>query len=637
MFSKKWIVLIALVAIAAMILPACAPAPTPQVIVKEVPVEKKVVETVVVEKEVPVVKEVPKEVVKEVMVTPTPVPGAEKVTLDMFWGTEPPTFDPSLATDTTSVWGDELFFLGLTGFATDGVTTIPELATKWEASADGLVVTFHLRNDVKWVRYNPATDQVEEVKDKDGNPRMVNANDVVYGVKRTLNPNTASDYAYVLYIIKGAEAFNTADPTKLSAEEFKALEDAVGVRAVDDYTVEYTLEHAAGYFPAIAGMWVARPMPQWNIEEYGDRWTEAGLMVTNGPYALKEWAHGARLTLVKNPLWYGWAEKGAGNIEVIQGPVIMEASTGMAMYEAGELDYLGDPGWGPPLPDIDRIKADPVLNKEFKINPFLCTYYYGFVNTKPPFKDNPLLRKAFAAAIDRKSLIDNVLKGEQKPAHTFVCPGIFGNAADDMTIAPYLLDYTEGLKKAKEWIAQAGYPEGEGLDLVLMHNVSEAHARIAQAIQAMWAAAFPKAKITIETQEWKVYLKTLLPTSPDEEKPDIYRIGWCADYPDANNWLNEVFNPKSSQNYAKYDNPKFTELIEKAAVEQDPEVRKKLYNEAERIFIDEDMGIAPIYYYTRLTMDKPYMTNRPLQPGGGGDPVWLWTMDWAAKKAAKAK
>jgi len=590
-----------------------------------------------VTKVVEVTKEVVKEVTKEVVVTPTPVPGEEKVTLDMIWGTEPPTFDPSLATDTTSVWGDELFFMGLTGFDVDGVTTLPELATKWDISADGTVYTFHLRNDVKWVRYNPATDQVEEEKDENGNPRMVTAHDVVYGVKRTLNPKTASDYAFVLYIIKGAEAFNTADPTALSEEEFKALEDAVGVKAVDDYTVEYTLEHAAGYFPMIAGMWVARPMPAWAIEEHGDRWTEPGFIVTNGPYALKEWAHGAHLTLVKNPFWPDWGKPGMGNIEVIQGPVIMEASTGMSMYEAGEVDYLGDPGWGPPLPDIDRIKADPVLSKEFKIHPFLCTYYYGFLNTKPPFKDNPNLRKAFCAAIDRKSLIDNVLKGEQKPAHTFVCPGIFGNAADDMTIAPYLLDHEEGLKKAREWIAEAGYPEGEGLDLVLMHNVSEAHAQIAQAIQAMWKEAFPKAKITIETQEWKVYLKTLLPDAPDEEKPHIYRIGWCADYPDANNWLNEVFNPKSSQNYAKYNNPKFTELIEKAAVEQDPEVRKKLYNEAERIFIDEDMGICPIYYYTRLTLDKPYMTNRPLQPGGGGDPVWLWTMDWEAKKAAKAK
>jgi len=618
--KKSAMLLLAVSLVLAMVAVQCGPAPTPEV------VEKVVKETVVVEVE--------KEVEKIVEVTPTPVPGEEKVTMDIVWGTEPPSFDPALATDTTSVWGDELLFLGLTGFDVDGVTTIPELATRWDVSADGTVYTFSLRNDAKWVRYNPATDQVEEEKDENGNPRMVTANDVVYGVKRTLNPKTASDYAYVLYIIKGAEAFNTADPTALSAEEFKALEDAVGVKAVDDYTVEYTLEHAAGYFPMIAGMWVARPMPQWNIEAYGDRWTEAGLMVSNGPYVLKEWTHGARVTLVKNPFWYGWAEPEMGNIEVIQGPVVMESSTQMAMYEAGEVDYMSDPGWTPPLPDMDRIKADPVLSKEFTINPYLCTYYYGFVNTKPPF-DNVLLRKAFAAAIDRKSLVENVTKGEQKPAHTFVCPGIFGNAADDMTIAPYLLDYEEGLKKAKEWIAEAGYPEGEGLDLVLMHNVSEAHAKIAQAIQAMWAEAFPKAKITIETQEWKVYLKTLLPDAPDEEKPNIYRIGWCADYPDANNWLNEVFHPQSSQNYAKYNNPRFTELIEKAAVEPDPEVRKQLYNEAEHIFIDEDMGIAPIYYYTRPTLFKPYITNHPLQPGGGGDPAWLWTLDWEAKKAAK--
>ena len=128
--------------------------------------------------------------------------------------------------------------------------------------------------------------------------------------------------------------------------------------------------------------------------------------------------------------------------------------------------------------------------------------------------DNVLVRKAFSAAIDRQSLIDNVLKGEQRPAHSFAPPGIFGNVADDFSVGGWMVedDYEAQVTQAQAWLEEAGYPEGEGLDLLLMHNTSEAHALIAQAIQAMWAEAFPKAAITIENQEWQVYLKTLLPT-----------------------------------------------------------------------------------------------------------------------------
>jgi oligopeptide transport system substrate-binding protein len=336
---------------------------------------------------------------------------------------------------------------------------------------------------------------------------------------------------------------------------------------------------------------------------------------------------------VKNPLW---VDADTVQIEVIQGPIIQEASTQMAMYEANEVDMMADPGWGPPLPDMDRIKADPQLSQELLIAPRLCTYYYGFVTTKPPF-DDVTVRKAFAAAIDRQSLIDNVLKGDQLPAHSFAPPGIFGNVADDMSIGSWMVmdSYADQVKQAQDWLSEAGYPEGEGIDATLMYNTSEAHAQIAQAVQAMWAEAFPKASISVENQEWSVYLKTLLPDSPDEDKPDIYRLGWCADYPDENNWVNEVFNSKSGQNYAKYFKPEFDALVEQAANEADPEVRKDLYKQAETMFMD-DQGIAPIYYYTYVRLYKPWLTKVVISPVTG-DPIAEWEIDWAAKTAARGQ
>ena len=240
MFSKK-IALLLVVAVVMGLVAACggaAPQPETITVVETVVVEKEVekivegetitvVETVVVEKEVE--KEVIVEVEKEVMVDPDD-PDAGRVRLDSVIGTEPPSLDPALGTDTTSIFFIRQMFMGLTGFDEDA-NVVPELATEWETSDDGLVWTFKMRDDVNWVHRDPATGEFEVVA-------PVTANDVVYGVQRTLDPNTASDYAYVLYVIDGAEAYNTADP---NAEDFEDIKAALGVKALDDYTVEITL------------------------------------------------------------------------------------------------------------------------------------------------------------------------------------------------------------------------------------------------------------------------------------------------------------------------------------------------------------------------------------------------------------
>lgn len=482
MISKKILLLLSVSLLMGLVAACGASAPEPETIT--------VVETVVVEKEVQgetvtVVEtvEVVKEVVKEVEAAN---PDADRIRLDLAIGSEPPSLDPALATDSTSIFFIRQMFVGLTAFD-ERANVVPALATDWEVSDDGLEWTFNLRDDINWVHRDPNTGEFEVVG-------PVTAQDVVYGVRRTLDPNTASSYSYVLYPIAGAEELNTADPT---AENFQELLDGLGVSAPDETTVVFTLREPAAYFPSIAGMWVTFPQPQATIEQWGENWTEAGLIVTNGPYSLRQWSHGAEIWVEKNPLWVNADDV---QIELVGGPIINEESTHMALYENNEIDaMISPPGWGPPLPDMDRIKADPQLSQELLIAPQLCTYYYGFVNTRPPF-DNPLVRKAFAAAIDRQSLIDNVLKGEQRPAHSFTPPGIFGNVADNMEIGDFLIEsnYADQVAQAQEWLAEAGYPEGEGLEVTLGHNTSESHAQIAQAIQAMWQEAFPKATINIK-------------------------------------------------------------------------------------------------------------------------------------------
>ncbi|MDH7486655.1 MAG: peptide ABC transporter substrate-binding protein [Anaerolineae bacterium] len=607
--NKKWAIVLGVLVIASLVLTAC-PQVTPQVI------EKVVKETVVVEVEKPVEVQKVVEVEKIVEVTPTPSPEEEKVTLNWNWGTEIPSLDPALATDTTSIDALRNLYIGLTQLTPDG-EVLPMLATEWEVSEDGLEYTFKLRDDAQWVKYKPGTKEIEVM-------RPVTAQDVVYGTKRTLDPRTGSDYAYVLYVIKGAQALNTADFTALSKEEQQALLDGVGIEAPDDYTVKVTLEYPAPYFLGIASMWVMRPMPQEPIEEYGDRWIEPGFYWSNGPMVMTEWVHDDHMTMEKNPYWWGADEV---EIERVYGVMVVEASTAFAMYEANELDVTG-----PPLEEMDRVKTDPVLSKELYIAPRDCTYYYGFTMDKPPV-DNVLVRKALSAAIDRQGLIDNVIKGNQLPANTFAPAMIFGNAAGDPDIAPWALDYELGKEMAKQWLAEAGYPNGEGFPpITLMFNTSEGHAKIAQAIAAMWQDVLG-ITVKVENQEWKVYLQTIDKDTPVEEMPHVWRLGWCADYPDENNWVHEVFHAEEGNNNPRATPSRFEELTKAAQLEQDPEARKALYKEAEKILCDEEARIAPIYYYTTVTLTKPWVTYRTYGEMSGTS-FFQWKIDWEAKKAA---
>jgi oligopeptide transport system substrate-binding protein len=630
MLPKKWALTFGVLVIASMLLAACPqPAPQVQTVVETVVVKETVVETV--KETVEVVKEVVEEKIVEVTATPE---GGEKITAQWNLGAEPPSLDPSLATDTTSIDVIENLFLGLTGFDPEG-NLEPELATEWSASEDGLTYTFTMRDDAVWVSYTPSGGAVEA--------GPVTAFDIVYGVKRTCNPATASDYAYVNYIIAGCQEWNTADTTAMSAEEVTALGDAVGVTAVDSYTVQFQIDNPAPYFPAIAGMWVNRPQPQATIEQYGETWTEAGKIVTNGPYVVTSWFHNDSMTFEKNPHWYGWAEEGRGNIDRVEAIFLTEASTSFAMYEAGELDTDAVP-----LPDMDRVKTDPVLSQELYIAPSACNYYYGFITTKPPM-DNVLVRKALSAAIDRKSMVENVLKGGQIPANTFAPSMIFGNAAEDPDIAPWALTeeqggtgYAAAVEQAKAWLAEAGYPDGEGFPAItIMHNTSEAHAQIAQAIQAMWKEALG-IDVNVENQEWRVYLETVDKATPIDQVPHVYRLGWCADYPDANNWLHEVFNTNAGDDNPRWeataneplspDGMSFNQLTEEAQATTDPEARKALYKAAEKILTEDGAAYAPIYYYTTVNVTKPYLQRTFY--GLGGERIETWVLDWEAKKAA---
>jgi oligopeptide transport system substrate-binding protein len=340
------------------------------------------------------------------------------------------------------------------------------------------------------------------------------------------------------------------------------------------------------------------------------------------------------MVFLKNPHFY---DADSVQIERVYAIMILSSATDMALYENNELDEIHPV----PLEELDRIKEDPVLSQELTIAPALATYYYGFTNNKPPF-DDALVRRAFSAAIDRVSLVEYVTKSGQLPANTFAPQGIFGNAAGDPNIAAWALEPELGKEMAKEWLAEAGYPGGEGFPVVtLMHNSSEAHRTIAEAIQAMWRETLG-VEVEVTNQEFGVYIDTLQKDTPLEQVPHIWRLGWGADYADQNNWLHEVFNCEEGANRLRRncvdeacsacEPSEFDELTAEAATLTDQERRKELYREAERILVEEEAAYAPIYYYTDISLNKPWL-NRTFSKLSGQH--WdKWTIDWEAKKAA---
>jgi oligopeptide transport system substrate-binding protein len=505
-----------------------------------------------------------------------------------------PKLDPALASDSSSLAVVDGLFWGLTDLNSQTYEAIPKLATSWEVSKDGLVWTFHLRGDFYWVSHDPQTQKSEK-------KRQVTAHDVEYAVKRTVDPATRAPFAYVDYIIKNAQAVNTRKSSDL---------DAVGVQAVDDLTVQFTLERPAAYFPSIAGMWFNDPLPKEVMDQFGAKWTEPGSLWSCAPYLLDTWQHRDRLAQVKNPFFYDAKHV---SIATVNWAIITDASAALSKYQAGELDSMADVAWA----DLERIHADPTLSKELRDVLYGDTGYISFNVSKPPL-DNTLVRKALAAAYDKQELIDTVFKSDDMVAKTFAPPGIFGSPALDPNFAGIPYDP----QQARQWLAEAGYPDGKGFPAITLMHVAEAELQpMMQSVQQQWKENLG-IDVTLVSQEWNSYVRTLA-TNPPEAAFQM----WAADYPDENNWVLEVFHPTKGGNEPRWspDDPaakRFMEVTEAAAAEVDPAKRKELYSEAEKILCMDEAIIVPLYHSVRMYLTKPYVER--LYPVFGGLHIEGW-------------
>lgn len=547
---------------------------------------------------------------------------AKVLTLNLGAG-DIPTLDPALAEDSTSIQITTMQHFPIIRDTEDNPGNImPGVAEKRGASEDGLTWTFTVRQGLPWVMWDGSA--VVEVKDDAGAVKYVTANDLEYSIKRLLDPRTASPYAYVFIDslgIVGSGEFNSftapegkdfSDPAV--AEELAKLSDAVAVKALDEYTLEVKIAQELSYAESIFSMWNLAAVPQAAIEEHGDKWTEPGNMMSYGPYVASEWKHDESLTMVANPFWPGIENSPKPTITQITF-LMLDETPAFNNYEAGTLDATGVPST-----ELDRVKADPVLSKELLIAPLFCTYVYGFNVTKAPL-DNVHMRRALSYAVNRQSIVDNVLKGGQEPARWFSRPGLVA--------APTMADSAEtgigyDVDKAKAelelYLKDTGLTADAIPPITFMTNQSEGHIRIAEAIQSMWKETLG-VSIEITAQEWQVFLQTRK-TDP----PQIWRFGWCQDYPDANNFARDVFRSTSSQNDTRWGSEAFDKLVDEAALETDLAKRLDLYRQAENILVLEDAAVIPIYWYTRVGVTKPYVT-RTFAVGAGDERYEKWDIN----------
>lgn len=489
---------------------------------------------------------------------------------------DPKTIDPAL---NAAVDGHQVIQSAFEGLCRvdENQKAIPGMAESWEISEDQLTYTFHLR-DAKWT---------------DGQP--VKAQDFIYAWKRALDPATAAEYAYQMYYLKNAEKINAGEMAM----------DELGAKAIDDKTIELTLESPTPYFLELTAFPTYMPVREDIVSADPEGWAlNMDTYISNGPFKVVEWNHDDVMKLVKNENYYDADKVKLDGIDYV---FIVESSTSFSAFEAGEIDYME----AVPSEQIPLLqeKNDP----NFKIFPYLGDYFYVFnVNAEPVNK--PEVRKALAYAIDRKQIVEQVTKAGQIPATGFVPAGIpmsdgkdFQATSGDHGVA----QDASKVEEAKKLLADAGYPNGEGFPAVeIIYNTSEGHKAIAEAIQAMWKTNLG-INVELRNEEWKVFQ-----TTRNQKQYVIARHGWIGDYVDPMTFL-DMWVTGGGNNDADYSNPKYDEAIAKAKSSVGAE-RDQAMLEAEKILM-EDMPVMPIYYYTNAVMMRENIKNAPKSPLGPVD------------------
>lgn len=488
---------------------------------------------------------------------------AGKMCLELGNTNDPVSLDPHKTQGTweSRITGDML--MGLTQDDPAG-KAVPGMATHWDVSADGKVWTFHLR-DAKW------SDGV-----------AVTADDFVFALRRIMDPKTASAYASLLYIIENAQAVN--EGTRPLA--------ALGVRAIDAKTLEIRLSHPAPFLPELAKHNTMYPVPKHVVEKWGDDWSKPEHFVGNGAFMLKSWKLGDRVVAVKNPLFY---EASTVCFDQVSYYPTTDSSSAQKRVKTGELDANADVASN----KIALLRQPGQMPDYVRVNTYLGTTYLAFNNNVPALKDKRV-RQALSMAIDRDFIAQKLLRGGQKPAYSFVPPGV-ANYPQPATAYWGQWPLAKRQAQAKALLAAAGYGPDRPLTITIKHRNSADPMLFMPAIQADWKQIGVNA--LLEQNEGQIAYQSY--RLRDFEVADA---GWIADYNDAMSFLYLQQSATGAQNYGDYNNPQYDALLKAADNEVDGLKRAEILRKAEAIMLD-DAPIAPIYFHVNKNLVSPQITG----------------------------
>ena len=479
--------------------------------------------------------------------------------------------------------GETELWAGLTRFDTD-YKPVPYVAESWEISADGTVYTFKLKPGQKWT-----------------NGDAVTAADFEYSFKRQLDPATQSEYAGFLFDVKNGEGVNTG-------KEGLTVDD-IGVKAIDDTTLEITLEGPRGYFVTVLAYAAALPAHKATVEKHGEKWTEAENIVTNGPWKLTTWEHEVQMVFERNDDFI-LEPKPKLRKRISQ---IIDTEAQLSAYEANEVDRAIAP-----LAEIKRLKEDAALAQEINQFSLTGTFYLTPSYSMPPF-DVKEVRLAVAHAIDRDAIVATVLQGIGQPAYTFVPPDSPGH------IDPAKYDWVKELtdfnpQKAMDLLKGTAYEGGQNWpEITLTYRADELAgipALATQAIQAMLKDNL-NMEVKLEGLEGKAFHDKMW-----AHDIQLNYVRWYMDYPDPNNDLKQVwYSNVASGHRHEFANAEYDKMVDEAAGINEFDKRMEVYSAAEKLML-EDGAAVHVYYPFGVRMYKPWVQGLPKSSSGLGVQDW---------------
>lgn len=488
-------------------------------------------------------------------------------------GAEPSTLDPAKVQGRPESNLTVELFEGLVSQDANG-KVVPGVAEKWESKEGGKVWIFTLRKNAKW---------------SDGSP--VTAQDFEYAFKRNVDPKTASDYSW--YLGKASNVQNG-----IAIVEGKKPPSELGVKALNDTTLQITLEKPVAYLVSTLIHGSLMPVPKKVVEKFGDKWTDPANIVSNGPYKLSERIVNERIVMVRNPYYWNNAKTVIEQVTVLP---INNQSAEYQRYRANAMDVTTD--GGVPSEQVAQIRKE--VPNELTLWPQLGTYYYTYNIKVKPF-DDVRVRRALSLAINRDVITKQILSTGEVSAYSMT-PAI----ADGYQAVRHdweALSQAQREAEAKKLLTEAGYGPGKPLKFQLLYNTNEQHKKIALAVVSMWRRIGP-VEVELVNQEWKTFLDTR-----NRGDFEVTRGAWIADYNEASSMI-DLYHSKHGSNDGKYSNPAYDEVIDKAKVTLDPAERLKLYQEAERI-LAQDFPALFLYHYSNRRMIKPWVKGYGRNPQG---------------------